>query len=508
LAFRQGQVVPGTSRMPISGPIVGGALPLVQNGAPWTQSATLATLQRGDTIAVTYRANGSPINVYYGDQVTLSFVIIHGAGGWAVNLQQASNSTVDHVRIEPRPGALIGSSADGIHFADGLRNNHITNCFVTRTVDDALIFDSLNVATLAKQSGPRQITVTRTVYARFPNGTAVDFVDPATAAEIPGGTIVSQDPPDGRTPALNGQVSLTFDRDLPTLPTGAGMAFSDREMRGGDSTMEDNIVEDIPFGRGIWIGGSQGILITRNVIRQTSSGGVVISQNTAAAGSPGPPASGVTVRSNALEGNLGPMASGTGTQTSLAAVILESTATTFRFSSSSVNSAVLVQNNYIDDSGRGGVWFGEANGGTITGNLVTRWYQHPELPIWGIAPDLLPQVQQDITQAIVVRYSTGVTTDGNDTSPRSRFVAPVTFGSQTLNAGAAGGSYRVDVATAIPAFEWRATVSDSWITLSGSNGGAGGGTLAVVVLPNTTGAARQGTITVAGETVTVMQSAS
>jgi hypothetical protein len=202
------------------------------------------------------------------------------------------------------------------------------------------------------------------------------------------------------------------------------------------------------------------------------------------------------------------MASGTGTQTSLAAVILESTATTFRFSSSSVNSAVLVQNNYIDDSGRGGVWFGEANGGTITGNLVTRWYQHPELPIWGIAPDLLPQVQQDITQAIVVRYSTGVTTDGNDTSPRSRFVAPVTFGSQTLNAGAAGGSYRVDVATAIPAFEWRATVSDSWITLSGSNGGAGGGTLAVVVLPNTTGAARQGTITVAGETVTVMQSAS
>jgi hypothetical protein len=52
VAFRNGDILPGTSRMQIAGPIASNVFQLVQDQAPWTQSATPSTFQPDDIIVV------------------------------------------------------------------------------------------------------------------------------------------------------------------------------------------------------------------------------------------------------------------------------------------------------------------------------------------------------------------------------------------------------------------------------------------------------------------------
>src|SRR6185436_3225804 len=69
---------------------------------------------------------------------------------------------------------------------------------------------------------------------------------------------------------------------------------------------------------------------------------------------------------------------------------------------------------------------------------------------------------------------------------------------------AAGGSANVTVSTA-PGCEWSASSNASWMTVDGSPAGSGPGAVRFSVQP-TTGAARSGTLTVAGRTIAVSQS--
>src|SRR5262249_1328197 len=72
VVFRNGDIVPGTSRMHVVQPVANGVLELVQDNTPWTQSATLSTLNPGDTIVVTVRGGFGPVTVVDGDSVTIS----------------------------------------------------------------------------------------------------------------------------------------------------------------------------------------------------------------------------------------------------------------------------------------------------------------------------------------------------------------------------------------------------------------------------------------------------
>ncbi len=163
--FRNGSIVPGTSRTPVADNISGGVMQLEQDGAPWTQAATLLTLQAGDTIALTFRGGGSPIVVFRGDAIVLSNISVYGSSNWAVNLASTTNSNADRVRVMPRPGTgLVGSNADGIHFANAGQNNHVRNSYVAATIDDAIAFDALALGTVLSQTGARQLRVRRNVY--------------------------------------------------------------------------------------------------------------------------------------------------------------------------------------------------------------------------------------------------------------------------------------------------------------------------------------------------------
>jgi hypothetical protein len=503
--FRSGQIVPGTTRSAVSLPISNSTLSLIQDTTPWTQAATLSSLQPGDTLAVTARAGGSPLVVWVSDSITLSNIAVYGSNDWAVDFYEATNSVADHISVMPRPGTgLIGSNADGIHFNSAYQNNHIRNCYVTRTMDDALAMDNQFHATIVNVSGSRQLTVTRKGFDRFSNGTAVNFVDPITTLEFAGATIISQSPPDSVAPGYGEQVVLTFDADLPTLTAGQGMVFASTSLRGQGSTVEDNTVEDIVAGRGVWINGTVGVTVERNVIRRTSEAGIAVAQDTEVYTAP--PAHDITITDNSLENDLWPAANGTGAQNSLAAIQVVSTSNqSFAFASSASNTNISVLNNYVADAGRSGVWIGELNGGILQNNLVIRWNQHPELPIWGIGPSFQTQVLQDFSSPVVIHYSSSVTESGDTDAAASTISAPVTFTPAGSMIDNTAKSYNFTLATAVTGFAWKANSTSSWITITSTTSGSGGATVTYSVTPNLSASPRTGSIVIAGETFTVTQ---
>ena len=417
VAFRNGEIVPGTSRMQVAQPVTGDVLTLVQDHTPWTQSATLATLQPGDTIVVTQRGGSPPVIATRGDSITISDASVYGASAIAVLLNTVSDSLVESVSVLPREGNLTSSNADGIHFVDVGANNHIFQCSVTGTLDDALVMDSYDLATTlaSTQSDATQIMVQRTAYLRFPNGTSVNFVDPSSANEVTGATIVAQDPPDSSSPVFAGTVTLTFDQPLPALAPGSGMAFASPDQRGAGSSIENNRVAEIPFGRGIWIGGAEGIKIKDNKVVHTSNGGIVVYEGVKSY--PTPPAHDIRIKHNVVKGSLGPMASGSGTQIALGGIMVDSVNDTGAFVSSAPNTDISILDNRVVSSGRCGIWVGQVNGGTIKNNAVTRYGQYPNLPLFGVSAAESTALVQDFSQPIVTHDNQDVSVSNNSTVP-------------------------------------------------------------------------------------------
>jgi hypothetical protein len=417
MVFRNGDIVPATSRMHVAQPIVDGVLDLVQDNTPWTQSATLSTFNPGDTVVVTTRGGSGPVTTVDSDQVTISDVTIHGSSSIAVIFISSSHSVADRVRVTPRQydgqSDLIASNADGIHFSSTGPDNHIRHSFVTRTMDDALAIESRDLATVLSQTGSRQLTVERTAFLRFPDGTAVTFIDPVTSVELSNAIVVAQTPADTTPPVFNGQVTLTFDRDLPTLDAGTGMGAADGPARGAGSSIEDNVVEEVPFGRGVWIGGADGVSVARNRIGHTSNGGIAVTSSTI--NFPTPPSHDIAIHDNLVRGSLGPAASGSGTQIAIGAIMVAPANNKGQFSASTPETNISVEHNRIVNSGRSGIWMDGINGVSITDNTILGWDRHPELPFFGVNTQTQVELQQDFKQPLVVHNSEAVETSGNVT---------------------------------------------------------------------------------------------
>ncbi len=450
-------------------------------------------------VVVTQRGGQPPLNAQVGDAITFSNISVFGSSTWAVTLAYTSNSVVDHVKVMPRPGSgFIGSNGDGIHLHHALQNNHIRHSYVTRTLDDAIAIDALPIATVIRQTGPRQIRVSREFFARFPNGTRVNLVA-ATTRESEGGTIASQDPPDSVSPVLNGEVDLTLDQDLPAISAGTKMVFGTADLRGGGSSIEDNIIDDIPYGRGIWIGGNRGVTIQRNsIIGPTSNGGIVVFQSMGQGQDPAPPAHDLVIQSNAVMGSLGPMASGAYSQIAVAAVIVASLDSAKQFAQIAPNTNITIRSNYIADSGRAGVWIGELDGGLLQDNVIVRWNQHPELPYHGVTPQTRDQLVADAKQALVTRLSVRVNGVNNRGQSDSTLTGAVSLNRVAASLPAEPSTGTIIVQPNVPGLEWSAQSDASWISIVSGQLGTGTDRVEYSVEANTAGAPREGRITIAG----------
>src|SRR6185436_4696844 len=205
---------------------------------------------------------------------------------------------------------------------------------------------------------------------------------------------------------------------------------------------------------------------------------------------------------------LWPAANGTGVQSSVAAIQVVSTNNQdFAFSSTASHTNVSIVNNYIADSGRAGVWLGELNGGTLQNNLIIRWNQHPEFPVYAVSSQTETQLRQDFQLPVAIRYNSTVTESGNTTSAASTIAAPVTMTPPSLTALGAAANGSVTLQTAVSGFAWNATSDSSWLTITSPALSAGGGQVQYSMGANNTGEPRTARITIAGEVFMVTQAA-
>jgi hypothetical protein len=415
LVFRNGTLIPGTNRLPISTPLQPGVLNVTLQDSPWTQPSVLATYQPGDTVVFTARGGEAPILITGGDSNAVSNVDVYSSGSIGVHLDTLSNSRMENVRVLPRPGTdrLISTNADGLHLSFTLANNSIRNCFVSRTIDDGIAMNSPFLAFINQQSGNGQVTVQRNFDAIFPNGLSVLFVNPATAATLSGTQILSQNPRYIDPPATQ-TATLSFTQNPGALQNGFGMIYASASNRGNGSVIENNVVEDVFSARGIYLGGVIGVTVQHNTIRRTNCGAIVGHEDVASY--PVGPNQNIRILNNTIEGAIGPAAVGTGAVAAIASIFFLSTDQNFNFVSTTPNSNITVANNYIADSGRGAIWISNVNGASVTGNTIAGYNLHPELALWGVSSQAAAELMQDFAQAIVVRSSAGVTVEKNDST--------------------------------------------------------------------------------------------
>jgi hypothetical protein len=107
------------------------------------------------------------------------------------------------------------------------------------------------------------------------------------------------------------------------------------------------------------------------------------------------------------------MASGSGAQIAVGAIIVESTDNRGLFPTSAPNTNVSIERNLVVNSGRSGIWMGQLDGGAIRDNVIVGWNRHPELPLFGVDPQTRAQLLQDFTQPLVIHNSRNVETPHN-----------------------------------------------------------------------------------------------
>ena len=94
---------------------------------------------------------------------------------------------------------------------------------------------------------------------------------------------------------------------------------------------------------------------------------------------------------------------------------------------------------------------------------------------------------------------------GLDNIAVSNILAPVTItpANVTVPGTAASGSFTLQ--TAVTGFAWSAASDSPWLTITAGGTGSGPGTIQYAIAANSTGSARTGHITIAGETFTITQ---
>jgi hypothetical protein len=143
------------------------------------------------------------------------------------------------------------------------------------------------------------------------------------------------------------------------------------------------------------------VTVQRNVIRGASNAAINVSEVTVQAGGGGMPSHRVTIQYNSIENVLGPQASGAGGSfVSQAAITVSSNDQNFDYVPQPVNTDISILNNFIADSGRGGIWIGELNGGTVSNSVITRWNEYPNQPVWCDAP-----FAENFAQPLAAHYS-------------------------------------------------------------------------------------------------------
>ena len=413
IVMRGGAMPANTNRLSLARPTDPTSLQVNLDSSPWTQPSVLSTYQPGDVIVVTLKDGDAPILVEGGDTIVLDGLDIYASGALGVHLDSTSNSTVSRVRVMPRPGTdrLISTNADGIHLSYVQSNNSVHHCYVSHTMDDSITMNSPFLAVVDKVTGTRSVNITRNNQARIPNGTSLSFINPGTGETLGPLQLTFQNPAYGAANSYDQTAAYTFGPELPAVQNGFGIVYGDPANRGQGSVIENNLVEDTLFARGIFLGGVTGVIVQKNTVRRTDCGGIVVHHDLAAY--PSAANQDIQILGNTVDGAIGPAAVGTGAIAALGSIFVLATDSSFAPLKIPTAVNITIANNYISNAGRAGIWGGNMDGGTIQGNTVAGYNLYPQLALWGITQSFATQLTQDFTQSVVLRSSRNVNVQKN-----------------------------------------------------------------------------------------------
>lgn len=414
LAFRNGAVVADTGRFGIERSIGAATLQASADGYQ-SEPAALARILPGDTLVILGRGEqGTAVRIDGGRDIAFEDVDVYASPSMAILFVRVGAARLERTRVIPRPGSarLISTNADGLNLTLVQAGSIIRHCEVRRTMDDAIAVNSTFMASVLESPVPNRLTVRRKANTTFENGLAMSLVHFTTAAELTGGTILSQDPAYGAPVVSEGTVRLEFDRGLPAVAASSGLVLASAAARGEGTVVEHNLIEDVQFARGIYIAGPRGVIVRNNIVRRTTSGGIVIWQAMQVPGFAVPPSHDIQILGNVIEHPIGVGTIATGSFAALGGISVAS-AVSGRFVTARVNTGITIAGNRISDSGRSGIWVSSILGGSIRDNVIERHNRRPGLPMVGVAQVEQAQLTADFTQPVVVRNSDGIHIAGN-----------------------------------------------------------------------------------------------
>ena len=444
--FRNAQPVRGTSRMAVKKPVDSGFLS-VASGAPWEDPKQLASIQAGDVIALTARVGGPTMRVADGSGITIRNVTIYSSGAVGLQLNATPNSTIEQVQIIPRPGTdrLVSTNADGISLIQLGENNIIRRCRVKRTADDGMSPNSQELAVVTGQTGARQVMVNRSAYSNFANGLQVQFIDNKTGFPAVTAHITAQTPPYSTAlPAFGSAVTLTLDQDIPKLAAGDPMVFADRAFRGSGLLMENNLVADLLFARGMSLWGILGGTVRGNVIRNPAWSAINPVQHLSVRDWMDGPTQNLDIGRNVMEQFNTAFATGRGA--SLAGVDIESDDLNLALiDTGSPSQNITVHDNFLSASPYSGIRVQNVSGGSVSGNFLMNVSAQPAANN--------PNAALQLGQPIVIAASANVASTANTVDTHTLSI-PVTSGASFADdaiapdsLAAIGGSVAIDAVT-------------------------------------------------------------
>ena len=415
LAFRGTRVVTDTGRFAIDRPITSNTLRAADDSAYQNEPAVLARILPGDTLVLLGRGEqGLAVRVDGGRAIAFEDVDVYASNAMAILFVQVGAARLERTRVLPRPGTdrLISTNADGLNFTLVQAGSVLRDCVVRGTMDDGIAVNSTFLASVLESTAPNRLTVRRKASTRFENGLSLALIPFTSAAELLGGRVVSQDPAYESPVVSNGEVRLLFDRGLAAVSRDSGLVLAEASARGEGTVIENNLVEDVQFARGIYIAGVMGVIVRGNVVRRTTSGGIVVWQAMNVPGFAVPPVHNVQILQNVIEHPISVGTIATGSFAALGGISVAS-AVSGQFATARVNSDVTIAGNRISDSGRSGIFVTSTAGGSIRDNVIERHNLRPGLPLVGVAQAEHAQLHGDFTQPVVVRNSDGIHVSGN-----------------------------------------------------------------------------------------------
>src|SRR5262249_50609932 len=153
-----------------------------------------------------------------------------------------------------------------------------------------------------------------------------------------------------------------------------------------------------------------------NIVRRTTSGGIILWQAMNVPGFAVPPVHDIQILGNVVEQPIGVGTIATGSFGAFGGISVVA-ATGGAIVTGRVNSNIVIAGNRVSDSGRAGIWVTSIAGGSINHNTIERPNRRPGLPLIGVQQREQAHLNQDFTQAVVVRNSDGVDVAGNDVVP-------------------------------------------------------------------------------------------